>query len=217
MSSQDRRNLSSRRSFDAITDFIFVQDEPQPSDLILIPGSLQPVLAHKAASLYNAGYAPKILTTGQYSEHQPSLPVQYEQTRGKRPHPEDDPDWIRDCTSEAEYLKRVLISDGVPSDAILMEDRSRNTFENAKHTAALLRQQGLESARILLCCKPYHARRALMTFQSELPGAQILVTPADGDLNRDTWMSTEHWYDIVLGELRKCGAYFAEDGMYEKW
>ena len=50
-----------------ITDFIFVENEPEKSDIIFIPGSGFPQLAEEAAQLYHAGFAPRILPSGRYS------------------------------------------------------------------------------------------------------------------------------------------------------
>jgi uncharacterized SAM-binding protein YcdF (DUF218 family) len=52
---------------------------------------------------------------------------------------------------------------GVASGALLVEDRSRSTRENALRTAELLRAEGLES--VIVVTQPYHLRRALAFFQ----------------------------------------------------
>ncbi|MCD8022812.1 MAG: YdcF family protein [Lachnospiraceae bacterium] len=53
--------------YDAITDFIFVEDEPQKADILFIPGSFRAELAKHAARLYKEGYAPYILPSGKHS------------------------------------------------------------------------------------------------------------------------------------------------------
>ena len=50
-----------------LTEFIFVEDLPEKSDIIFIPGSGFPQLGEEAASLYHRDYAPCILPSGRYS------------------------------------------------------------------------------------------------------------------------------------------------------
>ena len=54
--------------YDAITDFIFMEDEPGPADVIFVPGNNMPDMAVRAAGLYHAGYADFILPSGRYSK-----------------------------------------------------------------------------------------------------------------------------------------------------
>ena len=51
-----------------ITDFIFVEHEPEQADIIFIPGGDQGALAVTAARLYKAGYAPYVLPSGRFSK-----------------------------------------------------------------------------------------------------------------------------------------------------
>ena len=52
--------------FNDITDFIFIEDEPAPSDVIIIPGSPYAGPAEYAAQLWWGKYAPVVLPTGKY-------------------------------------------------------------------------------------------------------------------------------------------------------
>lgn len=66
---------------------------------------------------------------------------------------------------------------GVPHDEIGVEAVSRNTHENARNTAALLRGDGLHD--ILLVTSPIHMRRAAGAFRHE--GIGVTPVPADDD------------------------------------
>lgn len=55
------------RAVQGITDFIFMSDIPQKSDVILVPGTAHAQITEKAAQLYHQGYAPYILPSGRYS------------------------------------------------------------------------------------------------------------------------------------------------------
>ena len=44
-----------KRFLDQMTEFIFVEQEPKPADIIFVPGSGFPQMGEKAASLYIEG------------------------------------------------------------------------------------------------------------------------------------------------------------------
>jgi uncharacterized SAM-binding protein YcdF (DUF218 family) len=61
---------------------------------------------------------------------------------------------------ESEKLFPLLVSNGVKADDILMENNSRNTYENAIETAKVLNQKGITS-KCLLITSAFHMRRSL--------------------------------------------------------
>ena len=69
-------------------------------------------------------------------------------------------------SNEAAQLKQLLLYSGVSADAILTEEKSRNTYENAMYTKALL-QQHPELKRLLLVTSAFHMRRAWGCFQKQ--------------------------------------------------
>ena len=101
-----------------------------------------------AVALYKAGKAPRLLVTGGGAP-------------GER--------------SEAEIMRDLLQVMGVPEPAILMEDRSRNTYQNAIYTAAKLEQLGLN--KILLVTSAFHMRRSEALFAAR--GLEIIPAPTD--------------------------------------
>ena len=61
----------------AVTDFIFVEDEPEESDIIFVPGNTSPLPSERAAGPYRDGFAPRILPSGRYQKvlgYFPALP-----------------------------------------------------------------------------------------------------------------------------------------------
>ena len=52
--------------YQGISDFIFMSDEPETADVILLPGGHYPEGALRAAQLYRDGYAPWILPSGPF-------------------------------------------------------------------------------------------------------------------------------------------------------
>lgn len=106
-----------------------------------------------AARLYHAGRAPKILVSGGRAswQHRPHLP------------------------SEAFMMSQFLKDLGVPSDAILLEEESCNTFENALYSHQIMRQHNMQ--RALLVTSVTHMSRSFLICQK----MNIDVTPAPTD------------------------------------
>ncbi len=120
----------------------------------LVPGTDLPDLSGSAdrlfhaAELYRAGKAPMLLLTG-----------------GNAPGYEP----------EALSMKRVLLVMGIPEEAMLLEDHSRNTRQNARFSAAVLRDRQIHS--ILLVTSAYHMRRAKLEFERQ--GFEVLPAATD--------------------------------------
>jgi uncharacterized SAM-binding protein YcdF (DUF218 family) len=74
--------------------------------------------------------------------------------------------------AEADYVLPVLRGFGIPDSAIIKESKSRNTFENAINTAALLHSLKRNDT-ILLITSAFHMRRAVGAFKK----AGIAVVP----------------------------------------
>src|SRR5207248_5271561 len=81
----------------------------------------------------------------------------------------------RGIQGEAHYMRAFLAELGVPADAIVLEDRSRTTWENAVETRRVLEHHGLK--RVLLVTSAAHMPRALGAFRA----AGVDATPAPTD------------------------------------
>ena len=63
--------------------------------------------------------------------------------------------------SEAESIRNYLLSKGVPEDKILMEDRSSNTEENMRNSAALVREASRQAEpKTAFATTNYHVFRS---------------------------------------------------------
>lgn len=91
------------------------------------------------------------------------------------------------ASSEAEAMREVLMSLGVPSSAMLLETRSRNTRENARYTANMLRGRGIR--HILLVTSALHMPRAVDLFEAQ----GLLVTPAATDHEARSHFTQADW------------------------
>lgn len=186
----------------AVNDFIFVQHAPQKADILFVPGSNQPENALHAAALYRAGYAPLVLPSGRYAKHDgrfAGVPEAY-----RTAYPDDyDTEWA--------FFRAVLLRGGVPASAILQEDQATFTWDNARRSRQVTEAQGLTIRRALLCCKPFHARRALLYYQAAFPETDIRVCPAalPGFMPED-WFLTPEGRETVLGEVQRLGSQVGE-------
>lgn len=177
-----------------LTDFIFVEDAPEKADIILIPGGDQAGLAVTAAGLFRQGYAPYVLPSGRFGK-----PV----GRCRIPGYENATEW--------EFLRDVLLREGVPEHAILTEKEATYTYENAIYSRRVTDGLGLDIRRAILCPQAYHARRALLYYKVCFPETEFLVCPTvTRGISRDSWFLEEEKIDVVLGELERCGGQFHE-------
>lgn len=210
---------------ESIADFVFVEDAPEQADVILVCGSARTEPAKRAAELYLAGYSRYVLPTGRYGERYADFRSEMRKVAendGQDPEAlfSEIEDRARSAgysfpESEWAYQRDILLLAGVPEEAILREDRSMNTFQNAVFARRVLEESGIPADRLILCCQAFHARRAGMTIATEFPASRILICPAvTRGISRETWDQTADGYDKVLDELQKCGTYFRGERMY---
>ena len=191
------------RAIQDITNFIFLEDTPQKSDIILIPGTSKSAITEKAAALYRAGFAPYVMPSGLYSSSLGRFAAENI----------DNPRYIGEYASDFEYCRHILMENGVPEHAILREDRATNSMENALYSAQAAKDAGIKVERALLCCQAFHARRAFLSYACHFGGAELLMVPtATQGISKEDWYKSEKGYKKVLGEVAKCGVYFKEMG-----
>lgn len=90
----------------------------------------------------------------------------------------------------APIYKRILTDLGVDERQIILEDQSRDTYENAKYSRAICRQRGFVSP--LLVTSAHHLRRARLVF--EKVGLQVTPLPA---YRRSPQSQRYGWYDYL--------------------
>lgn len=184
-----------------ITDFIFLQDTPQPCDVILIPGCSHPELPEFVARLYREGYAPLLLPSGRFSVKRERFPD--ERLRGTP--------YEGTYSTEFDFLRRVLLDNGVPDSAILREGCAAHTLENAFFSRQVLDAAGLRVRTAIVCCQAFHARRAFLSYARAFPEAMLLTVPVETQgISRDNWFATNEGRRRVCGELERCRRYFGE-------
>ncbi|MBO1582605.1 YdcF family protein [Bacillus sp. XF8] len=171
--------------FDCITNFIFVETEIAPADVILIPGANHPPLMERAVSLYKQGLAPYILPSGGYKPHV--------------------------GTTEWDFLRNIGIANGVPEEAIFKEDKAQHTLENARLSLEVLHKTGIYPNKVIIVCKAGHSRRALLCYQTEFPKeTEFFVAPVVDryGITKGNWFLSERGISRIMTEVEKIGKYF---------
>lgn len=195
------------RIIDDITDFIFLEDEMQKSDIIFIPGGSHPELGEYAAELWKQGLAELIMPSGGVS-------IKTGKFNGVRSKKEI---YNKDYKTDCEFLVDVLMINGIPESSILWEDTSSWTKENALFSRRVADENNLSIKKAILCCKSFHARRSLMCYQLAFPDTKFYIHPIIPYYEGNILISKENWYktDVgikrVLGELQRCGNQFNDD------
>ncbi|MDB5279864.1 MAG: YdcF family protein [Ferruginibacter sp.] len=164
-----------------------MQHDLVKADCILALGSHDLRVADRAAELYLQGWAPLVIMSGGLGNLTQNM-------------------WTE---SEADKFARIAIENGVPADAILVENKSTNTGENILFTQQLLQQKGLDLHSFIVVQKPYMERRSYATFKKHWPGKHLLVTSPQIDLvdypTDDIPM--ERVINIMVGDLQRVRFY----------
>lgn len=186
----------------AVTDFIFLADKPEKSDVIFLPGGSDPCPPETAARLYREGYAPLLIPSGKFSvkrDRFPGVSCRADLYNGN-------------YETECSFFTDVLVKNGVPLSAIAGENEAGHTRDNADFSRQLTDRIGLSVKKALLVCKSFHARRSLCFYQLAFPETEFLVIPADSfGISRENWFCSEKGMDRVFGELERCGWQFLGD------
>jgi uncharacterized SAM-binding protein YcdF (DUF218 family) len=144
--------------------YLYYKDEMKPADVIVILGGEEGERVEYGVKLFKEGWARKdriILAGG---------PLVWKYT------------W-------ASLMKEQAISLGVPKKAILLEDKSRTTEEDARFTKEIFKKYGYKSC--ILVTSPYHSRRATKIFRKVI-GDEVTVLSAPSD---KSWFSFDEWWE----------------------
>ncbi len=185
-----------------ITNFIFIKDEPQRVDAIFLPGGSHPEQPEYAAKLYKSGFAPILIPSGGVSVKK----TKFDGVKSKSDI------YNGNYKTDCDFLTDVLNKNGVPLTAIIGEDKSGHTRDNAFMSRTVADDNNLEIKTAIIVCKFFHARRCLMLYSLAFPDTKFYVCPVDCmGITSENWYKTEQGIDRVLGELARCGNQFVSD------
>jgi uncharacterized SAM-binding protein YcdF (DUF218 family) len=158
-------------------EFWIVDEPPAAADAIVILGddNYFAERAERAAQLYRAGDAPRVVASGRF---------------------------LRPYATVADLMMHDLKERGVPESAIVrLPHRAANTQEEAEVNAHLIHERGWK--RILLVTSNYHTRRSRYIFERVLPpGTTLVVVSApDTAYNPDRWWESHEGRSIFFHEF----------------
>lgn len=157
-------------------NFWVVDESPQTSDAILIlsDDDYDAVRASRAADLFRASWAPRIVASGRQ---------------------------LRPYASIAELMQHDVADRGVPAAAVVrFPNRARNTLEEATAVSDFLSAHGWK--KILVVTSNYHTRRARFIYEHTLmPGTELRVIAApDPAYDPNSWWRTREGLKMFFYE-----------------
>ena len=115
--------------------------------------------------------------------------------------------------SNAAAMKLQAQADGVPSDAILLDEASENTAQNAQDTESIFETRGFHN--VILVTSGYHQRRADLEFEKSAgTSVKILNHPllTDRDWSFWWWTTPSGWW-LAGSEVVKIIAFYVTGAM----
>ena len=107
-------------------------------------------------------------------------------------------------------MYRQALSLGITEDDILLEERSRTTFENAKYSIEIMRAQGFQSA--IIVTSPTHTRRASIIFTQFFEGVDLTIcsVPYDSSIAGKWWKDRSTATAVITEYLKLVFHYLLE-------
>ena len=152
--------------------------KPEKSDVIVVLGGDSGLRVRKGAELYNAGYATHIVLTGI-------------DERFYRPA---HPNW----------RERRMKALGVPKKVIIIDAKSKTTWEEAINTSKMMASNGWK--RAIVVSDPPHMLRLHQTWSRAFAGSPktfILVSTNPLWWHRVLWWKERESYQFVISEVKK--------------
>jgi uncharacterized SAM-binding protein YcdF (DUF218 family) len=137
-----------------------------PDGIIVLGGGISPALSRIYRATQLNGSAERVTVIAKLARDYPKARIVYSG---------GDASLFANQGREADYLYPLLDTFGVPRQRVLLEDRARNTYENARFTKALVKPKPGE--RWLLVTSAQHMPRAIGCFRRA--GFPVEAYPVD--------------------------------------
>ena len=176
----------SPEEIEGITQTVFVTSDPHPAaDLLFIFGTstIDNEILESVARDCLQDHFPKVLVTGLSGRL-------YDET-GK---------------PVARIMRDELIARGVPSEVILVQDRSTNTLEDVAFSLDVLEQHSISPESIAFLCKAHHSGRCLRTLRKFFPSQTLSPVTYLAEYE-GVKISKEDWYQHEVSRGRVYGEY----------
>lgn len=145
--------------------------------IVAVSGGDTQARTNEAVKLYKNGWAPKLIFSGAAAD--------------------------KTGPSNAKAMREQAIHEGVPQGAIITEERSETTRQNAQLSSSVLASN--DDRRVILVTSAYHQRRAGLEFRSTVgANTQIVNHPVqhDNQWSQWWWLTPTGWW-LALSELTK--------------
>ena len=172
-------------------DYMRLDQTVECGDCIIGFGCINDHIALRCAQLYHQGIAPKLLFTGGLGRN----------TLGRWAEP------------EAERFARIAMEEGVPQEAILLENKSTNSAENILFTRAILEREGLAGGKLICVHKPFMERRLYAAMKNYWPEANAVYTSPQLSLEEyiqvtaAQGMTEQGVIDVLVGDFQRMDVY----------
>lgn len=102
--------------------------------------------------------------------------------------------------SNAKVMKEQAINQGIPESDIIIDEKSKNTSENAREISKKIDELKIES--VILVSSGYHVRRAQAELQASSPTTKIIARSSrDNNWNPYIWWLTPYGWWLTPKEL----------------
>ena len=135
-------------------DFMHMNQELEAADVIVGFGCYDEDIPKRCAELFHRGFAPYVCFSGGLGRNTSGI-------------------WSK---SEAERFAAIAISEGVPEERIILENKSTNSAENLLFTPRVLAEAGVKAEKIIAVHKPYMERRLWAAMQVYWPEIKAVYT-----------------------------------------
>ncbi len=157
--------------------FLYYKDALKPADVIVVLAGEETERVEYGVKLFKEGWArkDKIVMSGG--------PLVWKYT------------W-------AALMQEHALSLGIPQNAILLADRSRNTVQEAINVREIMSKHGYKSC--ILVTSPYHSKRSLKIFRKVMGDKiQIISAPSESWFSFDEWWKRKRDRARVFDEYAK--------------
>lgn len=153
--------------------------------IVVISGGDTKARTDEAIKLYQNGWAPKLILSGAAQD--------------------------KTGPSNAAAMGRQAESEGVPSEAIILEDQSETTQQNAEKAQTIFEENSIKT--VILVTSAYHERRASLEFAARSHEVLVRRHPVANDSQWSGWwwLTPQGWY-LALSEIVKIGIFYIGGG-----
>ena len=167
-------------------DDLAVCQQPGSSDcktadaIVVISGGDTQARTSEAIKLYKNNWAPLLIVSGAAAD--------------------------KTGLSNAAAMKKQALGQDVPETAIIAEETSETTKQNATEVAAIVKKRDMK--RIILVTSGYHMQRAQLEFSAQLSDIDVVAHPVASDKHWSAfwWLTPWGWW-LALGELLRIGLF----------